>query len=167
MKTRDRNLLDVRERRLTEQLVLYWNSLRANDDFPSLADVNSQDIMDIWADCFVVKIKQFEEHLDHEYEYIGENIYAMFGGVLSSDVILNMSDALASKYEEVIRMRLPIVDESQFVNANRDVVQYRQIVLPLGSNDVVEHLLCGVRYDIVAAEKVGAERETTEGMTQI
>jgi hypothetical protein len=137
------------ERRLTEQLVLYWNTLRGHRKYPAVQDIKPEDIQDVWPDCFLVGLRETTEHPEHTYAYIGDNITAMFGGKLATASVLPLADNLASQYYLVMRAQKPLVQETQFTNLEDAEVKYRQILLPLGPDEfTVDYILGGLRSNI-------------------
>ena len=145
----DETLGLTRERRLTEQLILYWNEKRGERKYPSMKDIQESEIGHIWQDCFFVAVREVAESPEHQYIYIGENIKQMFGGQLASTSVLPLADTLASQYYMVMQAKKPLIQETQFTNLDDEIIRYRQILLPLGPNDeVVDHVLGGLRSNL-------------------
>jgi len=144
---------DGRKRRITELLLGYWNIIRAGRLFPDHTDVNSEDISDIWDNCFVVKISRDKVTTDYVYIHTGATLEKAYGHDLTIDDTPPLAspyvDHLVNKYEEVCKNKTPLIEEDSFVNAHGKTVYYRQILLPLGPNDdEVSHILGGMRYKI-------------------
>lgn len=138
-----------RERRLTEQLVLYWNSKRKERKYPTREDIIPAEIADIWDDCFIVAIRETTEHPHHSYSYIGNNISKMFGDTLEAASVLPLADNLASQYYLVMRAQKPLIQETSFTNLQDQEIKYRQILLPLGPDHyTVDYILGGLRSNL-------------------
>ncbi len=139
-----------RERRLTEQLILYWNEKRGERSYPSAAEIKPAEIPKLWPDCFLVSVAEVAEHPEHNYVYIGDNIKANFGGHMQSESVLPIADNLASQYYLVLKAQKPLIQETQFNDIQDQEVRYRQILLPLGPEEgKVDHVLGGLRCTIV------------------
>lgn len=148
-KTFDTSLGLPRERRLTEQLVLYWNSKRGSRKYPSREDIKQEDIPELWDDCFLVGVKETNEHPEHSYVFIGKNVEGMFGGKLASASALPLADNLASQYYLVMRAQKPLVQETTFTNLHDQEIKYRQILLPIGPDEfTVDYVLGGLRSNL-------------------
>lgn len=137
-----------RERRITEQLLLYWDSLRRGRVMPSREMVNANDLGRLWDDCLMIRICN-DDSKAHIYEYIGDNIQGMFGGDVHKGDALPFSDMLDKHYEKVVQSKKPLVQESCFDNLKGEKICYRQILLPLSENGGdVDFILGGMRYKL-------------------
>lgn len=131
-----------KKRRVTEQLQTYWKKIKGKQAYPSLADIHPSDIREIWQDCFMVEIGEDRHH----YTYLGDNICDMFGGDLTGTSVLYLCDSLAQKYFEVVKSKKPVSNEDEFTNLNNQEIKFRQILLPIGENKKVDHILGAMRY---------------------
>lgn len=142
------------ERRLSQQLVLHWNTWR--DDgmpFPSHAAFNPEDLGNLWNDCLLVQIKQEGKSFTHQYLHIGENIPGMLGDSETITSTLNLVDNLAGYYKDVVDDGKVAFRENEFTNSAGEPVKFRLILLPMGDNKRVDHILVGIRYRIYDAEE--------------
>jgi len=134
------------ERRITEQLILYWQKLRMDRAFPDIGDIKKDDIIELWEDCFIIEFEHINNALTHSFNFIGDNIQDIAGKNVPKEQILSfIGNNLASQYERVLETKRPLIEEAEFKNLNNKIVKYRQILLPIGSDDIT-HILGGVRF---------------------
>ena len=146
------NLPQGSERRLTQQLVLYWNELREEGTaFPAYEQLNIKDIQHLWDDCLLVAIEYYGPDYNHKYEHVGENIPGMLGDAETITSTLSLVDNLAGYYKDVVENGKVALREDEFTNASGKPVRYRLILLPMGHEERVEYILVGVRYKIYDA----------------
>lgn len=140
-------------RRVTEHLLRYWLRLRGPRPFPQEKEINPDDIKQSWESCFLVKLTSHASHGGYRYQYMGKDLFGAFGeDVTRSDaemlVSLN-SMRVVSKFDQAVALRKPLVDEGEFVNAKKVLIKYRQILLPMASNDdpsELQYLFGGMRW---------------------
>ena len=48
--------MNMAEQRITEALKTYWQGLQKDGKLPSEQDINSEDIPQIWENCFLVRV---------------------------------------------------------------------------------------------------------------
>ncbi|MCB2081969.1 MAG: PAS domain-containing protein [Hyphomicrobiales bacterium] len=140
----------AQERRISEQAIAYWNTLRKEGALPPFDAIKPEDIPHIWEDCFVARIYQHPEtgRRTHAYLRIGENIRRMVEGDLASEMSLLVLDNLTQKYRYVTDNCSAAVDQSERKSADgKRVIKYRQAIAPLGTDDGnVTHILVAMRY---------------------
>lgn len=146
------------EKRITIRLKQYWDLLREERAFPSEKEINQEDIQSIWDNCFIVKADNSCKKEDYQYKYLGTNIIIASGEDLTGRKVcaLNAPEAghLANKYEKVLATKRPVIDEGSITLSKREVVQYRQILLPLGDDGInITSILGGMSYRIIKSEK--------------
>jgi len=135
------------EQRLTDELLFYWNRLRGGKIFPSEDQVDAQEIQEIWANCFLVKI----ESGNFRYELLGESIIEAYadnkiGENVIEDQLYPESPGIVNKFMEVVRTQEPVYYEGVFINKDNLDIKFRKVLLPLGSGDEVQHILGGMRW---------------------
>lgn len=145
--------LNLSERRLVLQLLEYWRDLRGDRDFPSLEDIDSAPISQMWGYCFVLKLA--DDAMGPVFTFVGENHNGANGGDLvgrtvSGIAIDNPLLAHSTNYfEEVVAKKIPITYGGEFVNGEGADILYRSILLPLGSDgETLDHLFGGVNFKI-------------------
>lgn len=142
------------ERRITVRLVGYWEKLRGNRVMPAENDIDPEDLADLWDYCFLVQVRDFHKK-DYNYTYLGSAIMEAYRGGLSLDDKSCLVDINANKlsfdYAKVIQDRAPTIQEGQFVNAEGNIVKYRQCLLPLGPGGEVDAIFGGMRFKVFPA----------------
>ncbi len=138
-------------RRITEQVLAYWNDLKGDKAFPSFNDITPEGMEDLWPDCFVLKV--FFPHSmarrpnDYEFIYLGENVIPLFGEEINNPKALPFPEKVIATYQDVVDTRSAITDDGEFENMRNERVKYRQILLPLGPEDeMIDHILGGIRH---------------------
>lgn len=139
------------ERRITLRLIAYWERLRAGRAMPEEINIDPEDLSDLWDHCFLVQVRDLQKK-DYNYTYLGTAIMDAYRGGLSVDdsgsiVTLN-ANKLAGNYAQVMETCKPVIDEGEFENAKACTVKYRQCLLPLGKDGVVDAIFGGMRYKI-------------------
>ncbi len=138
--------------RFHDRLHEYWDSLRGSRLFPSENQIDPDAIPDIWESCFLVSIDDVTRRMGYRYSYLGaELIEACGDDTKSPDVAMCLlatgSMPIVQKFDEVIRIKGPVIDESEFVNLKHLTIRYRTCLLPLGYNDAeVSHIIGCIRW---------------------
>jgi hypothetical protein len=139
------------ERRITLRLMAYWEKARKNKPMPSEADIDPDDLQDLWDYCFLIHVKDLSKP-DYNYTYLGSAIQRAYQGELIDDEsngIASMNAGkLAVSYSKIIETRTPLLEEGEFVNMHNDVVKYRQCLLPLGDGEQVDAIFGGMRFKV-------------------
>ncbi|QGR02708.1 PAS domain-containing protein [Ehrlichia ruminantium] len=138
----------VSERRAIKILFSYWNELRADKAFPSIEEIDPEEITDIWPYCFIIEVRENSEEKYH-CTYIGEaakdlyksdiKVYAESQNIklFFPQVIENLFDYL----ESVLENQEPIIDESETEGADGNYIKIRECLLPLGNNGKITHII--------------------------
>lgn len=141
----------VIERRITLRLMAYWEKLRKNNPMPVEADIDPDDLQDLWDYCFLIHVKDLNKP-DYNYTYLGKAIQEAYSADLAGDegagIASPNAGKLANSYTKVIETRSPLLEEGEFLNLHNDVVKYRQCLLPLGSGDKVDAIFGGMRFKV-------------------
>lgn len=143
------------ERRITVRLVAYWEKLRGDRVMPLENDIDPEDLADLWDYCFLVQVRDLQKS-DYNYTYLGSAIMEAYRGGLSREdpscLVAVNANKLAFDYAKVIDSRVPIIQEGEFVNAQEELVKYRQCLLPLGTGEKVDAIFGGMRFKIFSRE---------------
>jgi hypothetical protein len=143
------------ERRITLRLLAYWEKLRAGRAMPSKDDIKSEDLHDLWENCFIVQVPTHRQ-TDFNYTHLGDAIRrAYLGGELDEDVkkLASLNAAwLEESHEQLQDKCEPLVQEGEFRNFYNEIIRYRQCLLPLGENGKIEAIFGGMRYKIFPAK---------------
>lgn len=136
------------EQRITDSLRTYWESLQEGRKFPSENDIDSDDITEIWENCFLVRVDSSEKFA---YEFWGKSIIEAYaddnvGEQVIEDQLYPESPGIIDKFQEVIEAQEPIFYEGAFINKNNADIKFRKILLPLGKDGVITHIIGGMRW---------------------
>lgn len=139
------------ERRITLRLLAYWERLRDGRAMPGENDINPDDIQDLWDHCFLVAVKDIGKP-DYSYTYLGTAILQAYRDGLSEEdaggaLSLNAAK-LTDSFLKVAQTARPLLEEGEFRNFSGKVVRYRQCLLPLGQDGVVDAIFGGMRYKL-------------------
>lgn len=140
------------ERRITLQLLSYWEKLRKGRTMPQETDIDPDDIAELWENCFLVHVADLHKE-GYNYTYLGDGIKKAYQGELDAGVsglVSPNAEKLADCYMEILNTAKPLIDEGEFTNAQGDLVKYRQCMLPLGRDGRVEAIFGGMRYKLFA-----------------
>ncbi|MCE2510694.1 MAG: PAS domain-containing protein [Alphaproteobacteria bacterium] len=139
-----------KERRLVLRLLDYWRGITGDRNYPSLNDVRSDDIADMWPFCFVLDVSENAD--DPLLRYVGEEIIECYGAPcvnlrvseIRKDSLL---DVATSYISEIQRKGVPISYGNSFKSDNGEGVLCRSILLPLSdNNETISLILGGANY---------------------
>lgn len=140
------------ERRVTFRLLSYWNRMRGEREFPSLADIDITVIPELWHHTFTIEVHADLSHC--KFQNFGPELSHIFGTSYAGEPVM---DALAGDFKlestigyfpEVLRRREPVADSSQFY-LEGDEVKYRSLIVPLSSNGRdIDYLLGTTNYKV-------------------
>lgn len=138
------------ERRLSLQILSYWNEVRGNRAFPALDDISGEHIPDLWPWCFILDTQK--DHPTPHFHYLGSNI-AKYSGIFLSgkdDWRLTLLDKAAEHLKETLNAREPLLLESDLVRFDGKRIAFRSIMLPLSEDqERVTHVLGAANGKIV------------------
>lgn len=138
--------------RYHEILKSYWNELRGDRPFPNESEIDPDVLTEIWPSCFLISIDDVTRRLGYRYSYLGSDLIEAYGDdVQNPDVALRFlstgSAPIVQKFDEVVREKKPVVDESHFINMKHLNIKYRTCMLPLGYKDgKVSHIIGCMRW---------------------
>ncbi len=140
-------------RRITEHLLRYWLQLRAAREMPQEKEINPDTIKESWDSCFLIQLTNAAAHGGYRYIYMGKNLLDAFGEDVTKEdaetLVSLPSPRVVSKFDQAVAMRKPLIDEGEFVNAQKITIKYRQILLPMGNNREpmeLSYLFGGMRW---------------------
>ncbi|NBO18226.1 MAG: PAS domain-containing protein [Proteobacteria bacterium] len=139
------------ELRYHGRLRQYWDDLRGKNPFPHENQVNPDEIEDIWSSCFLISIDDVTRRIGYRYSYMGQDLLEAYGsdpGQDSTSHLVSCTDArMVQKFDEVVKSKMPVTDEAEFVNSKNLNIRYRTCILPLDTaNGEVTHLLGCMRW---------------------
>lgn len=138
-----------KHQRITEVLQEYWQRKCVNDNIPNDADIDPQDLGDIWEHCFLV---QKVDAGKFQYLHMGTEIIEAYGDDLTGHEVCEklvgqLHEPLSAEFAEVVATRRPLLKESSFINLKKMDVRYRTCLLPLRRNgNAVEYILGGMKW---------------------
>ena len=124
-------------KRVNERLVNYWAELCKAGELPDEADISPEALGDIWEDCFLIHLTDFDEQTEmYRYTYLGQHLIEAFGEDLtahsvSEELIDPASHAMVGHLKHMVQTCQPVEIEAQFTNKHQMVVKYRGCVVPL------------------------------------
>ncbi len=135
-----------RERRLVLRLLDYWRGVVGDRTYPSMSDIRSDDITDMWPFCFVLDVG--ENKKDPILRYVGEELVACYGAPCEnlriSELRQDSLPACVTTYvDEVLCKGVPISYGDSFKGKNGEGVLCRSILLPLSDDDKEITLILG------------------------
>lgn len=136
------------ELRITDALKKYWETQKGERKFPSEKDIIATDIESIWENCFLVRVDGAGKFA---YEFLGESIIEAYadnsiGEDVVEDQLYPENPGIISKFNEVVQTAEPLFYEGVFINKNNVDIKFRKILLPLGEDGKVKHLIGGMRW---------------------
>lgn len=140
------------ERRISHRLVSYWQQIKEDRPLPSPDDIDSEEIADMWEDCFLIGI---HSHADGEttysYDYVGDGLRPVFqeGFGHSAQLVSLPGEKLLAMYHEMAMTNLPIVEHVEEFFMDGHEVRYRQCLLPMGEHGRITHIFGGMRFKYV------------------
>lgn len=125
------------ERRLVLRLLAHWRSLCEERKFPSFADVDPDDIPDIWPFCFVLEVLDTSD--EPVFRAIGGDLAAFTPKELTdrhvSEAPADTLPGVAISYvDEVLDKGVPISRGGDFFKTDGTRVLYRSILLPMSDD---------------------------------
>lgn len=125
------------ERRLVLRLLAHWRSLCEERRFPSFADLDPDEIPDIWPFSFVLEV--LDDGEEPVFRAVGDELAACTGVPLAnlraSEAPAGTLPAVAISYvDEVLAKGVPISRGGEFHKAGGTKVLYRSILLPMSDD---------------------------------
>jgi len=125
------------ERRLVLRLLGYWRSLCDDRKFPSFADVDPTAIPDIWANSFVLEVK--DDDSEPVFRAVGDELAAsistsLIGRRMSDTPIDTLPGVSITYVDEVLDKEVPISRGGEFLKPDGTTVLYRSIILPMSDD---------------------------------
>lgn len=125
------------ERRITQRVFHYWESLCRGRAMPEESDIDPDQLGEDWPYCFLLQTRDIE-HIDQfNFTYLGEGILKAYKKAgLDPDNLFMVGPnafALAPHFQYVAKTAKPFIDHNSFIANNGMRVLYRQCLLPVGS----------------------------------
>ena len=141
----------VSEHRFHQRLQDYWNALRGARAYPQESEIDPDLLEDIWPSCFLISNDEVTHRVGYRYSYLGSDLIEAYGDDASApDValrLLSTRDApLRLQLDDVLQSKIPVIDESEFVNLKHLTIRYRTCMLPLGTGEEATHIIGCMRW---------------------
>ncbi len=135
-----------KERRLVLRLLDYWRGIAGDRSYPSMNDVHSDDMSDMWPFCFILDVD--DNRKDPILRYVGKELAECYGETCENLRISELrKDSLLDRatlyVAEALRKGVPISYGDSFKGPNGESVLCRSIMLPLSDNDETISLILG------------------------
>lgn len=150
-----------RERRVSVRAYNYWASLLAGREFPSVSDLNANDISSFRDSSILLDFTLSVEH--PVLRYIGKGLRDESG--LSTTEIRpqdvpgrSLLSRLTAHYLEILANRAPIGFEAEFVNTRGKLTMYRGILLPLSDDGQNINFI----YGVISWKEEASQAESAE-----
>ena len=144
------------ERRLVLRLLAHWRQLCDDREFPSFADVDPDDMADMWPHCFVIEI--FEDDSEPVFRALGDDLAATIDDSLIDQGITiaeegTLPSVAITFLAEVLRKGVPVSRGDEFFKPDGTHVLYRSILLPMSDDgDRISGILGAVNCREVSPE---------------
>lgn len=130
---------------LPKILEKHWNDKRGEEAFPAEYEISENELDAIWQNCFIVRISDAK----FIYESFGESLieaysYNMQGEEVVDDVLYPESPPLAHKLIEVLNSKEPLTYDGALINKENIDIKFRKILVPLGEEGRITHILGGM-----------------------
>lgn len=136
----------VTERRISHQLVHYWQQIKGDRILPSETDIDADDLAEQWDACFHIYLHDAGGNPTFSYGYVGEHLLPIFIEDASPHLLTLPPEKLLAAYNEMQLTKLPIIESVQEFPADGRYIRYRQCLLPLGEKGEIHSIFGGMRY---------------------
>jgi len=133
---------DRKERRLIRKLLGYYLQKCGDRAFPTLSDIDPDDIADMWDRCFLLDTA---DNRDFPYfQHLGPSLVKYSGILLSgkTDWATILLDKAVLNFRQTIEKRVPVLVEDKLARFDGRVILFRSTLLPLSDDeDTVNYIL--------------------------
>lgn len=142
------------ERRLTLRLLRYWQDLRGMRNMPEEPEIDPDALGPDWGFCFLLQSRDVANTQDYNFTYLGDRIMgAYFDREIDEHnefLVGPNAYRLGTHFARVLETAAPVIDEGEFLTLQARRVLFRQVLLPLGTDETsVEAIFGGMNYKIV------------------
>ena len=141
------------ERRLSYQVLKYWESLRGDRRYPAYGDIDGEVIADLWPWCFVLDTKH--DYPTPYFEYLGSDL-AKYSGIFLSgedDWRMSLLDKAAAHLHKTLEAREPLLVEDTLVRFDGRKIVFRSIMMPLSDdNSTITHVFGAANGKLIRAD---------------
>lgn len=136
------------EQRGTFRVLSYWNRMRGDRLFPSLADISIQDIQELWPFTYTIDVQREGMHF---FQHFGSELATIFNQDYTGETLAeSMNDVIVDNtigfYPKVIKAREPALEAASFYMDGSEM-RYRSIIVPLSSDgETIDYVLGTTNY---------------------
>lgn len=140
-----------RERRISNRLISYWTQISEGNKFPKESQIDPSKLVDVWDNCFLIKIQLEKQNNNFVFEYLGKNLVDAYGQDLTgqqfSSSLTSGNRSVISAVMEVMRTQQPVVHEMEYEYNGGNTVKYRMCLVPLADETgFLKYILGGMRW---------------------
>jgi hypothetical protein len=144
MENIDEALHSPEHQRITERLKAYWQKACKGSDIPHEADIDPDELDDIWEHCFLIDCNDSR----FSYSYLGGALIEAYGdNFLGQEICEKLvypdSPTLFNAIQETLRQKTPVEDAGEFTNAQGSDIRYRCVVMPLSGLEGAQGYILG------------------------
>lgn len=141
----------VTERRISHQLVHYWQQVKGDRILPPESDIDSDELAAQWDDCFHIHLHEGKGVADtsFSYSYVGSHLLPVFieGRGDAAHLLSLPPEKLRAAYSEMQMTKLPVIESAEEYRVEGRYMKYRQCLLPLGTGKgEIQSIFGGMRY---------------------
>jgi hypothetical protein len=144
--------LEQPERRLTGKLDAYWHEIAQGRAMPEESDMDMETLASLWPKCFLIQTFDITERRDMNYTYLGREIIDAYQdeSLKEAQHLLVSPKAvhLLASFRQVMSSHAPLIAQGEFTSSSGRQVRYRQSMLPLGKDGVVQAIFGGFSFKI-------------------
>lgn len=130
----------IEERRIPNQLHIYWSKVRNNKLFPSEKHFDINKLESIWGYCVLIEVNSNRQGRDrYRYAWMGKDIWSIYEFSNSTDGLYHRlfrptTAEVQGRIESIENHGGVFQQASSFVNSKGFRIQYRQCLLPLSQS---------------------------------
>ncbi|MDE2410541.1 MAG: hypothetical protein KGM18_02065 [Sphingomonadales bacterium] len=155
------------ERRMQVRAYNHWASLLDNRNFPSIEDLEPEDLPDFGPYSVLLDFSHGIEN--PSVHYLGDKLAAECGA--DGDEIESLDDVpsrsllsrITDHYMQILANQAPIGFEAEYVNQREQTILYRGILLPFSSDDDTIDFI----YGVINWKELADQRTTDALLTEI
>lgn len=152
--TPDTDTYPYGERRMTLRVLRYWQELRGIRPMPEEPEIDPDVLGNDWGFCFLLQARDVANVQDYNFTYLGENIMgAYFDREIDEHnefLVGPNAYRLSTHFSRVLETGAPVIDEGEFMTLHARRVLFRQVLLPLGTEEKgIESIFGAMNYKIL------------------